>query len=61
MEINESVDCAEEAVDVICEVVKEDNDKDNDVCFIIAITTLAGGSVLSLWVIWDLIVLVWGE
>jgi hypothetical protein len=60
MKVNESIDCTSEAVDVICEVVKEDSKKGNDIVYAIAMAVLISVSGFSLWLVWDLVLLVWG-
>ena len=57
--VNKSVDATNDLIDLLCE--EEINKRDSDVGFVIAVTALLGGSGVALWVVWDLIALVWGE
>jgi hypothetical protein len=52
----------EDNFDEICDVMQEEiNKKDDDVVYVAAVTALLGVSAFSLWFVWDLIMLVWGE
>jgi len=62
--INESISANDELMEELDnlhnEQAKKLNDKPN-IVYVIAMTALLGGSGVALWLVWDLVALVWGE
>jgi len=52
--VNESICANDELIDLICETVEEDNEKENNVVCMIALTVLVFVAVVGLFVAWEL-------
>tara|TARA_R100000789_G_C2999593_1_gene148416 strand:+ start:1087 stop:1263 length:177 start_codon:yes stop_codon:yes gene_type:complete len=51
---NKSIDATDELIELICETVEEDDTKDSDVVYMIALTALVFIAVAGLLVAWEL-------
>ncbi len=54
MKTNKSIDDTDELIGLICKTVEEDNERENDVVYMIALTVLVGLAGLGLVVAWEL-------
>jgi|TARA_R100000750_G_C2335181_1_gene91814 hypothetical protein len=51
---NKSIDATDELIELICETVEEDDTKDSDIVYMIALTALVFIAVAGLLVAWEL-------
>jgi len=56
---NKSIDATDELIELICETVEEDNGKENDVVYMVALTVLVFIAVAGLLVAWEIKGLWW--